>query len=119
MMQTTVLVSILMICVGAAVFLRHRPRWTRVTTGAPDDLGGIPVTASAPVPGPPPAAAPPTTARTEPAPAPAARHAEIVETPAKRPAPAIPATPAARRARANSGFDRFASPAARARAGRV
>ncbi|MEU4216877.1 hypothetical protein [Actinoplanes sp. NPDC026623] len=118
MVQTTVLVSILMICVGAAVFLHHRPRWTRITTGAPDDLGGVPVPAVAPAPGPPPppAAAPPM-ARAEPAPAPAPRPAEIIETPAERPAP-VSAGPAARRAR-NNGFDRFAAPAARARAHRA
>jgi hypothetical protein len=124
-MQTTVLASILMICVGAAVFLRHRPRWTRVTTGAPDELDGIPATVAAPVPTPPPAAAAPMT-RAEPAPAPAARPVEIIETPAPAlaavpapvPAPA-PAAPAIRRARGNNGFDRFNAPAARARVGRV
>lgn len=119
-MQTTVLVSILMICVGAAVFLRHRPRWTRITAGAPDDLGGIPVPATAPDPGPPPATQrAPLRTPAAPAIAPAARPAEIIETQAVQPAPApAPNGPAPRRAR-NNGFDRFAAPAARTRAGRV
>ncbi|GID93449.1 hypothetical protein ACFQFC_16225 [Amorphoplanes digitatis] len=118
-MRTTVLVSILMICIGAAVFLRHRPRWTRFAMGTPDDLGGSPVPAAAPAPGPRPASAARPATRAEPAAAPAARTtAEIIETPAEQPAPA-PAPPALRRARGNNGFGRFASPAGRARTSRV
>ncbi|MET8147944.1 hypothetical protein ACIBSW_13510 [Actinoplanes sp. NPDC049668] len=110
-MRTTVLVSILMICIGAAMFLRYRPRWTRFAASGPDDLGGAPAPTVAPAPGPPPA---PPAARAEPMHAPAARTAEIIETPAERPAP-----PALRRARGNDGFGRFASPADRTRAGRL
>jgi hypothetical protein len=116
--QTTVVVSILLICFGAVAYVHFRPR----TAGRPDDLGGAPATVIAPAPAPapqslvvpPPAPAPvivrPEAART----VPQERPAEVVRTRVAPPAP-VAAAPAVRRGRANSGFNRFAGAPAQAR----
>jgi hypothetical protein len=113
--QATVLVSILMICLGAILFVRHRLRGARAT--GPEEFGGSPAQTAPPVPGPPPVAAimsAEVSPRAEPVP-PAAvpAPAEITE-----PVPAEPRPPA-RRARTNSGASHFGAPVSRVHARRA